>query len=55
MHNLAPRHNTKRTKKCPECNEIPILKWPVNSPEMNSIENDWNVMKKEILVTNYCV
>ena len=55
MHNLAPRHNTTRTKKCPECNEIPILKWPGNSPEMNSIENDWNVMKKEILVSNYCV
>ena len=30
-----------------ECNGIPILKWPENSPEMNSIESIWNIMKKE--------
>ena len=48
MHDLAPRFNSKRTRKCLECNELPILKWPGNSPEMNSIENDWNIMKKDI-------
>ena len=31
-----------------KCNEISILKWPGNSPEMNSIENVWNIMKKDI-------
>ena len=48
MHDLAARFNSKRTRKCPECNELPILKWPGNSLEMNSIENDWNIMKKDI-------
>ena len=48
MHDLAPRHNSKRTKKCRECNEIPILKWSGNSPKLNSTEDDWNIMKKDI-------
>ena len=48
MHGLAPIHNSKRTRTSPECNEIPILKWPGNLPEMNSIENIWNIMTKDI-------
>ena len=48
MFDLAPCHNSKRTRTCLECNEIPILKWPGNLPEMNSIENVWNIMKKDI-------
>ena len=47
MHDPAPRHNSKRTKMS-ECNEIPILKWSGISPELNSTENDWNIMKKDI-------
>ena len=52
MHDLVPCHNSKRTRACLECNEMPVLKWPGNSPEINSIENVWNIMK--ILVSN-CV
>ena len=48
MHGLAPCHNSKRTRTYLECNEIPVLKWPGNSPEMNSIENVWNIMMKDI-------
>ena len=48
MYDLAPCHNSKRTRTCLECNEIPVLKWPGNSPEMNAIENVWNIMKKDI-------
>ena len=36
------------TLKKLECNEIPFLKWPGNSPEMNSIESVWNIMKIDI-------
>ena len=48
MHDLVPCHNFKRTRTFLECNEIPVLKWSGNLPEMNSIENVWNIMKKDI-------
>ena len=48
MHDLAPCHNSKSTRTYLKCNEIPILKWPWNLPEMNSIENVWNIMTKDI-------
>ena len=48
MHDLAPCNNSKRNRTCLECIEIPILKWPGNLQEMNSIENVWNLMKKDI-------
>ena len=38
----------KKTKTCLECNEIPVLKCPGKLPEMNSIENAWNIMKSDI-------
>ena len=51
MHDLAACHNFKRIKRTRtrlECNEIFLLKWPGNSPEMNYIENVWNILKKDI-------
>ena len=48
MYDLVTRHNSKRTRICLECNEIPILKLPMNSPEINFTENVWNIMKKDI-------
>ena len=48
MHDLVTCHNSKRTRICLECNEIPVLKLPMNSPEINFTENVWNIMKKVI-------
>ena len=48
MHDLVTCHNSKSTKICLECNEIPLLKLPMNSPEINFTENVWNIMKKDI-------
>ena len=48
MHYLAPCHNSKRNITFLECNGILILKWPGNLPEINSIENVLNIIKKEI-------
>ncbi|GFX11156.1 putative transposase like protein [Trichonephila clavipes] len=34
---------------------IPLLDWPGNSPDMNSIENDWELIKREVakdVITN---
>ena len=48
MHDLAPFHKPKRTRTFFECKEIPVLNWPGNLPEIISIENVWNITKKEI-------
>ena len=48
IHDIAPCHNSKRARTFLECYGIRVLKWPRNSPEMNSIENILNIMKKEI-------
>ena len=48
MHDLAPCHNSKSTRVFLDCKEITVLEWPGNLPDMNLIENFWNVMKKEI-------
>ena len=37
-----------------ECTGIAVLEWPGNSPDMNPIENIWNIMKKR-LETKCCV
>ena len=47
MHN-TPCHNSKRTRTCLECNETPVLKFPGNLPEMNSIEKISKIMKNDI-------
>ena len=41
----APAHQTKLVKKWLSEKNIPTLEWPGNSPDLNSIENAWNVMK----------
>ena len=48
VHDIAPCHNSQILRTFLECNRIPILKWPENSPKMNSIENIWNIVKKLI-------
>ena len=43
------------TRRCLEYNEIPVLKWPGKSPEMESVENVWNIMKKDIGNQTLCL
>ncbi len=48
MHDGAPAHRTKIVKKWLQDQHIPALEWPGNSPDLNPIENAWNVMKNKI-------
>ena len=47
MHDGAPAHRTKLVKKWLSEENIPTLEWPGNSPDLNPIENAWNVMKNK--------
>ena len=48
IHDLAPCHNSKSSKTFLECKCISVLEWPGNSPDMNHIDDAWNIMKKVI-------
>jgi hypothetical protein len=44
----APCHTGKMAMSWFRKNKINVLKWPGNSPDMNPIENLWEVLKNEI-------
>ena len=48
MHDGAPAHKTKIVSKWLESLHIKIIDWPGNSPDLNPIENIWNVMKNRV-------
>jgi transposase len=52
MQDGAPCHTSKKVMKWLEDNNIPVLKWPGNSPDLNPIENAWNLMKDKLAEKN---
>lgn len=55
MHDSAPCHKAKKVTQYLEHHQVNVLDWPGNSPDINPIENLWELLKREIateVITN---
>ena len=48
MHDGAPAHKSRAVKQFLDEQNIKVLDWPGNSPDLNPIENAWNKMKNDL-------
>ena len=52
LHDGAPCHKTKKITSLLENCDFEVIDWPGNSPDLNPIENSWNLMKDRLKEKN---
>lgn len=49
MHDDVPSHTARTTRNVFEEQNIRVLNWPVQSPDVNSIENAWIMHERRVV------